>query len=58
MTADTLINLLFLAIAVVVFFRLRAALGKRTGNERPPHDPYASDRSSAANRTTTTQLTH
>ncbi|WP_043950333.1 Tim44/TimA family putative adaptor protein [Candidatus Phaeomarinobacter ectocarpi] len=42
MTADTLINLLFLAIAVVVFFRLRAALGKRTGNERPPHDPYAS----------------
>lgn len=42
MTAETLINLLFLAIAVVVFFRLRAALGKRTGNERPPHDPYSS----------------
>jgi len=41
MTAETLINLLFLAIAVVVFFRLRSVLGKRTGNERPPHDPYS-----------------
>jgi len=42
MTGYDLINLLFLAIAVVVFFRLRSVLGKRTGNERPPSDPYAS----------------
>jgi len=41
MSADVLINLIFLAIAVVVFFRLRSVLGKRTGNERPPHDPYS-----------------
>ena len=35
------LNLLILAIAVVVFLRLRSVLGKRTGNERPPFDPYA-----------------
>ncbi|MBV6657528.1 MAG: Tim44 domain-containing protein [Devosiaceae bacterium] len=33
-------TLFFLAIAVVIFFRLRSVLGKRTGNERPPFDPY------------------
>ncbi len=41
MTGYDLINLLFLAIAVIVFFRLRSVLGKRTGNERPPSDPYS-----------------
>jgi predicted lipid-binding transport protein (Tim44 family) len=35
------LNLLILAIAVVIFLRLRSVLGKRTGNERPPFDPYA-----------------
>src|SRR5204863_8964258 len=35
------LNLLILAIAVVVFLRLRSVLGKRTGQERPPFDPYA-----------------
>jgi predicted lipid-binding transport protein (Tim44 family) len=35
------LNLLILAIAVVVFLRLRSVLGKRTGSERPPFDPYA-----------------
>lgn len=33
-------TLFFLAIAVVIFFRLRSVLGKRTGHERPPFDPY------------------
>lgn len=33
-------TLFFLAIAVVIFFRLRSVLGKRTGEERPPFDPY------------------
>lgn len=42
MTGYDLINLIFLAIAVFVFFRLRSVLGKRTGEERPPHDPYSS----------------
>lgn len=41
MTGYDLLNLIFLAIAVFVFFRLRAVLGRRTGNERPPIDPYA-----------------
>jgi predicted lipid-binding transport protein (Tim44 family) len=38
------LNLLILAIAVVVILRLRSVLGKRTGNERPPIDPYAAQR--------------
>ncbi len=33
-------TLFFLAIAVAIFFRLRSVLGKRTGEERPPFDPY------------------
>lgn len=42
MTGYDLLNLIFLAIAVFVFFRLRSVLGRRTGNERPPSDPYSS----------------
>jgi predicted lipid-binding transport protein (Tim44 family) len=38
------LNLLILAIAVVVILRLRSVLGKRTGTERPPVDPYAAQR--------------
>jgi predicted lipid-binding transport protein (Tim44 family) len=38
MTFDPL-NLLLLAIALVVFWKLRSVLGTRTGNERPPLDP-------------------
>ena len=33
-------TVIFLVIAVVVFVRLRSVLGKRTGNERPPYDPF------------------
>lgn len=33
-------TLLFLVLAVVVFIRLRSVLGRRTGNERPPYDPF------------------
>lgn len=34
-------TIIFLVIAVVIFLRLRAALGRRTGNERQPFDPYS-----------------
>jgi predicted lipid-binding transport protein (Tim44 family) len=34
-------TLLFLVLAVVIFVRLRNVLGRRTGNERPPYDPYS-----------------
>jgi predicted lipid-binding transport protein (Tim44 family) len=34
-------TIIFLAIAVVVFLRLRSVLGRRTGNERPPFDPFS-----------------
>ncbi|MEM0908222.1 MAG: Tim44/TimA family putative adaptor protein [Pseudomonadota bacterium] len=33
-------NLIILGIAVAIFLRLRSVLGRRTGNERPPYDPY------------------
>ncbi|CTQ56923.1 mitochondrial import inner membrane, translocase subunit [Roseibium album] len=35
------LNLLLMGIAVFILFRLRSVLGKRTGNERPPFDPYS-----------------
>jgi predicted lipid-binding transport protein (Tim44 family) len=34
-------SIVFLVIAVIVFLRLRSVLGRRTGNERPPFDPYS-----------------
>ena len=34
-------TLIFLVIAVVIFVRLRSVLGRRTGNERPPFDPFS-----------------
>jgi predicted lipid-binding transport protein (Tim44 family) len=34
-------TLIFLVLAVVIFFKLRSVLGQRTGNERPPFDPYS-----------------
>ena len=34
-------TIIFLALAVVIFMRLRSVLGQRTGRERPPYDPYA-----------------
>ncbi len=34
-------TIIFLVIAVVIFFRLRSVLGRRTGSERPPFDPYS-----------------
>jgi predicted lipid-binding transport protein (Tim44 family) len=37
-------TLLFLVLAVVIFIRLRNVLGRRTGNERPPFDPYTADK--------------
>lgn len=34
-------TLLFLVLAVVIFLRLKNVLGRRTGSERPPYDPYS-----------------
>lgn len=33
-------SILFLVVAVVIFVRLRNVLGRRTGHEQPPFDPY------------------
>jgi predicted lipid-binding transport protein (Tim44 family) len=33
--------IIFLALAVFIFLRLRSVLGQRTERERPPYDPYS-----------------
>ena len=33
--------IIFLALAVLIFLKLRSVLGQRTGRERPPYDPYS-----------------
>jgi predicted lipid-binding transport protein (Tim44 family) len=33
-------TIIFLALAVFIFLRLRSVLGQRTGRERPPFNPY------------------
>ena len=38
---ELLFNLIFLGIAIAVFLKLRGVLGRRTGHERPPYDPYS-----------------
>ncbi|MES0094348.1 Tim44/TimA family putative adaptor protein [Mesorhizobium sp. M0030] len=37
-------TIFFLIAAVVIFFQLRNVLGRRTGSERPPFDPYTASR--------------
>ncbi|WP_309084217.1 Tim44/TimA family putative adaptor protein [Chelativorans sp.] len=41
-------TIFFLVAAVVIFFQLRNVLGRRTGNERPPFDPYTASRTRPA----------
>jgi predicted lipid-binding transport protein (Tim44 family) len=46
-----LYTIIFLALAIFIFARLRSVLGQRTGRERPPYDPYsARDTAKAAAR--------
>jgi predicted lipid-binding transport protein (Tim44 family) len=33
-------TIILLAVAVLIFVKLRSVLGQRTGRERPPYDPY------------------
>jgi predicted lipid-binding transport protein (Tim44 family) len=37
-------TIFFLVAAVVIFYQLRNVLGRRTGSERPPFDPYTAGR--------------
>lgn len=41
------LNILLLAVALVVFWRLRSVLGTRTGTEKPPFDPFQTKRTDA-----------
>jgi len=42
-------TIIFLALAVFIFLRLRSVLGQRTGRERPPYDPFNSARDTVRN---------
>ncbi len=42
-------TIFFLVAAVVIFFQLRNVLGRRTGSERPPFDPYTAGRAREKN---------
>jgi predicted lipid-binding transport protein (Tim44 family) len=46
-------TIIFLALAVFIFLRLRSVLGQRTGRERPPYDPYSSSSAREPVRTST-----
>jgi predicted lipid-binding transport protein (Tim44 family) len=37
-------TIFFIVAAVLVLLQLRSVLGKRTGNERPPFNPYAAEK--------------
>lgn len=41
MGSNDFITLFFLVAAVLIFFQLRSVLGRRTGNEKPPTDPFS-----------------
>jgi predicted lipid-binding transport protein (Tim44 family) len=41
-------TILFLVLAVVIFLRLRSVLGRRTGSERPPFDPFSAAKGNGA----------
>ena len=43
-------TIFFLVAAVVIFFQLRNVLGRRTGRERPPFDPYTAARRKPASK--------
>ncbi len=40
-SGNEILNLILLVICIVVFLKLRSVLGRRTGSERPPYDPYS-----------------
>lgn len=41
MDLNDFVTLFFLVAAVLIFLQLRNVLGRRTGNEKPPYDPYS-----------------
>jgi predicted lipid-binding transport protein (Tim44 family) len=47
MGTDSIITLFFLIVAALIFLNLRSVLGKRTGNERPPFDPFSRNKDDA-----------
>lgn len=41
MGSSDFVTLFFLVAAVLIFLQLRSVLGRRTGSEKPPFDPYS-----------------
>ena len=53
MGTDNIITLFFLIVAALIFLNLRSVLGKRTGSEKPPFDPYSRDQRQMDSQTQT-----
>jgi predicted lipid-binding transport protein (Tim44 family) len=51
MGTDNIITLFFLIVAALIFLNLRSVLGKRTGTEKPPFDPFNRDQRSMESQT-------
>lgn len=51
MGTDNIITLFFLIVAALIFLNLRSVLGKRTGTEKPPFDPFSRDQRSMESQT-------
>jgi predicted lipid-binding transport protein (Tim44 family) len=49
-------TIIFLALAVFIFARLRSVLGQRTGNERPPYDAFKREAGKPATADNVVQL--
>lgn len=49
MDTSNFVTLIFVVAAVFVFLQLRNVLGRRTGHERPPFDPYSRRSEDAVN---------
>ncbi len=43
-------TIFFIVVAAVVLYQLRSVLGRRTGHERPPYDPYSRTNDNAVGR--------
>ena len=48
---DNSFTIVLLAVAVVIFLKLRSVLGRKTGTERPPFEPYQRAGQGPANAT-------
>lgn len=50
-----IVTFIFFALSVVIFIQLRSVLGRRTGHERQPFDPYSKSEARSAEKAANTE---